>query len=102
MALGIQARDRDGGALRLGEFESFARRIAEDEWDAQAAGTKSASSERIDYSRPREWFHAKQSEASHSGELETVIVAGTGGGKTAMQSPWLLREIQRCAPLIKK
>lgn len=33
---------------------------------------------------------------------DIVACAGTQGGKTAVEAPWLLREIQRCAPLIKR
>lgn len=94
--------DRNGSGVRLHEFRGFARRIAEDEWHAEAEGKGLQESERIDYSAALGWFHDGQKGAWNSGTLETVVVAGTGGGKTAMQAPWLLREIQRCAPLIKK
>lgn len=48
------------------------------------------------------WFHERQRAAWESSADELVIAAGTGGGKTAMQAPWILREIQRSAPLIKR
>src|SRR5579862_6946277 len=51
--------------------------------------------------QPPEWFHEGQLKAWRSEALEIVTVAGTQGGKTATQAPWLLREIQRSAPLIR-
>lgn len=51
---------------------------------------------------PPGWFHEGQRDAWKSPKIDIVVVSGTQGGKTSMQAPWLLREIQRCAPLIKK
>lgn len=49
-----------------------------------------------------EWFHQGQWRAWLSRALELVITAGNQGGKTAVLAPLMLREIQRCAPLIRK
>lgn len=54
-----------------------------------------------DYSKPPKWFHAGQKRLWESSSLDTVACAGTQGGKTKSEAPWLLREIQRSAPLIK-
>lgn len=48
-----------------------------------------------------DWFHQGQKAAWNSKATDIVVVAGSQGGKTAMQAPWLLREIRRCAPLIR-
>lgn len=49
---------------------------------------------RIDYSQPRDWFHADQLAAWGSAAREVAIVAGSRAGKTCL-APWLaLREIQ--------
>ncbi len=57
---------------------------------------------RIDVETPPEWFHEGQLEAWASTAIDVVITAGTQGGKTAMQSPWLAREIQRCGGGIRQ
>ena len=54
-----------------------------------------------DYRTPPSWFHAGQQRVWGSAALDIVACAGTQGGKTSCESPWLLREIQRSAPLIK-
>lgn len=48
------------------------------------------------------WFHDGQREAWACEDTDIVVVAGTQGGKTAIQAPWLLREIARCAPAIRQ
>lgn len=57
---------------------------------------------RLDASLPPDWFHEGQIKGWQSRAMDIVACAGTQGGKTASESPWLLREIQRCAPLILK
>lgn len=54
-----------------------------------------------DYRLPRDWFHEGQHRVWASAAVDTVACAGTQGGKTSIEAPWLLREIQRCAPLIR-
>jgi hypothetical protein len=56
----------------------------------------------IDTREAPEWFHRGQRRAWKSQAMEVVCVAGTQGGKTAIQAWHLLRQIQRAAPLIKK
>ncbi len=55
----------------------------------------------IDARVPPDWFHAGQMSVWDCRAIDTVACAGTQGGKTACEAPWLLREIQRCAPVIK-
>lgn len=55
-----------------------------------------------DYRQLPEWFHEGQRRVWASKATDIVACAGTQGGKTATEAPWLLREIQRCAPLIKR
>lgn len=47
-------------------------------------------------------FHKGQLEAWQSKALEVVVAAGTQGGKTEEERFWLLRELRRSAPFIKK
>lgn len=54
-----------------------------------------------DYRTPPDWFHAGQLDLWQSTAIDTVACAGTQGGKTSSEPAWLLREIQRCAPLIR-
>lgn len=54
-----------------------------------------------DYRNPPDWFHAGQKSVWGSDAADIVACAGTQGGKTQIEPYWLLREIQRCAPLIK-
>ena len=54
-----------------------------------------------DYRVPPPWFHVGQQTVWDCDALDIVACAGTQGGKTSSEAPWLLREIQRCAPLIK-
>lgn len=56
----------------------------------------------LDTETPPSWFHAGQMSAWESAAMNVVCVAGSQGGKTAIQVYWLLRELQRCAPLIKQ
>jgi cytochrome c556 len=64
----------------------------------------------LDLRRPFGKFAEGGSEAMHEGQLrlwdsaasDPIACAGTQGGKTNAESPWLLREIQRCAPLIRQ
>jgi cytochrome c556 len=58
-------------------------------------------SEIADYRTAPTWFHEGQRRLWQSQAIDTVACAGTQGGKTACEAPWLLREIQRCAPLIR-
>ncbi len=55
----------------------------------------------IDARQPPKWFHEGQLRAWSSSAIDTIACAGTQGGKTASEAPWLLREIQRSAPLIR-
>lgn len=55
-----------------------------------------------DYRTAPDWFHEGQRRLWESTALDTVASAGSQGGKTASEAPWLLREIQRCAPLIRR
>jgi hypothetical protein len=88
---------QSSGSLSLAE--KFERRIAE-RLDNFAELKTPANEEVSDFSFPPEWFHEGQSAAWASHAMEVVAVAGTQGGKTATEAPWLLREVQRCAPLI--
>jgi len=54
-----------------------------------------------DYRLPPDWFHAGQRQVWESDGIDVVACAGTQGGKTSLEPVWLLREIQRCAPLIR-
>jgi hypothetical protein len=56
----------------------------------------------IDARVPPSWFHEGQLATWASRARDVVNVAGAQGGKTSGQAPWLEREIQRCAPLIKR
>lgn len=56
----------------------------------------------IDTETMPDWFHVGQAKAWHDDATDVVIVAGTQGGKTAFEPHWLLREIQRCSPGIRK
>lgn len=51
---------------------------------------------------PQDWFHAGQLKVWNSEATDIVACAGAQGGKTATSPYWLLREIQRCAPLIRE
>ncbi len=54
-----------------------------------------------DYRQPPDWFHEGQRRVWASEAIDIVACAGTQGGKTAVEPYWLLREIQRCAPLVR-
>lgn len=98
-----RARTRRG--LNVCDALEFARSIAREERERLAelnANELRSSNFEFNPTAPPEWFHAGQLRTWGSLALEIVIVAGTQGGKTATQAPWLLREIRRCAPLIKK
>lgn len=47
------------------------------------------------------WFHEYQREAWSCNAMEAVCLAGSQGGKTAIQAYWLLRELKRCFEFIK-
>lgn len=51
---------------------------------------------------PPAWFHEGHLEAWKCNFPDEVLLAGTQGGKTCYQGPWLAREIQRCARLIDR
>ncbi len=53
-----------------------------------------------DFTQPETWFHEGQTRSWQSRALEVAIIAGFQSGKTAILPYLLLREIQRCAPLI--
>lgn len=63
---------------------------------------KSVGRPLLDTETPPDWFHEGQLSAWESFARNVVCVAGSQGGKTAIQCRWMLRELQRCSPLIKK
>ncbi len=54
-----------------------------------------------DYSVIPEYVHDGQRRVWNSEACDIVACAGTQGGKTRIQSHWLLRELQRCLPAVE-
>lgn len=55
-----------------------------------------------DYRQPPDWFHDGQKAVFASTAQDVVACAGNQGGKGWTQPEWLLRELQRCAPIIRR